>query len=708
MSCPQVNSTSRPDSASPEAWYGPGRCGSLRGYSEAFGNRTGAQRWRDGLDDELVERPGRRPRLRATKGNRIRVRGDAVLPEWSLSPGKTVAAFCGEAAACPIPEWVRQGGDAARKLWLSGQRVLTLDRTFQQSPRVPGPTTAAYFRQLEERHGEEIRALGFSPKRTALLRLRERDEKGVCYDDRIFKSGRKAKVYDERLIRKVKEVHLHPNKFYGSDARDEQERLAAKLGVEPIPYWKVCEIIAEIPRATSALKRHGEAVFKAKFLPKVTVDYGEVPAGDWICLDGRVMDNLVTRTLPGGEKKLVRLSVCAISDMRTPYMELVVSPTENSNAILRGLREWSWRHGLPRKITTDWGKAYMRALLQMIDDLGGAMGIEHVQPKPREPWAKPIESRFRWLKKFNDRLYGGFWGGTPDERSHLAKERAARKDYDFFPSEEMYVSNLQAALETVNSWPRERLNNHSARTMFEQNRGEVRRQSWDALDLAFRPKDGPFKVGQNGLRYKNVLYELDAEDLVQCQGRELYVRPDIDLVGSIAICDAKGRVLGEGIQERLMRAGVRDEDYRRAMAKKARFRKRAKEYAEGIVDFLAETTTTQLLQERREFARAKEAEAKRGLPAPQPEVTIANPQLEEAAQRIGKQRSRRRIAAVAKGAGRTEAPRVNGFERLAARQDDTQRIVPTVCSWEDQGSVPSEHDPEQDATDVFERLSSAS
>lgn len=677
--------------ASPHAWYRPGRHGSVRGYGDAFANRTAAQAWRDALPREQVGRG------QCRRG--IPVRGDAVLPS-----GQTVAGFCSAVRVGPPPAWVTDGGDRARDLWLAGQRVLALDRAFHLAHPELSCTTDRYFVAFTRVHGAEIAALAggaFSSKRSAMLELRKRDAARAPYDRRHIASGRRAREFDPRLTERVKDVYLHPNKFHAADAHAEQARLAAELGVEALPLWRVEQIVTEIPAAVKARRRHGRGLFEAKFVPKATLDYSDVPAGDWLCLDGRVIDAEVARVLPDGSRKAVRPVVAATMDMRSTLLRLVPGRTENNVLILRGLREWEAEFGRALIVTSDWGKAYLRALKHLLDDLG----IEHRQPPVKWPWAKRIESVFRVLKKHHDRWYRTFWGGSPAERSHVAA-RLVAKHLEQLPTEDEFYANLQVAVETINNTPRRALGGLSPQAVFDQNRGEIRRSTEGARNIAYRPTDGPLIVRQNGVRYNGVLYELEPEDLVALQGREVKIKPDIDLVGQIIVCDLKGKPICEAVEQRLLRAGVRDEARRDQMQRKARFRRRVKEYR-AATDFLRETTTSQLLEAQRDFSAAQAAEERDRLPEPpEPDVKLVSADLECDAKRIERQRSRRKIAGAVKGAGHTDVP--SGFDRLADRLDAArQQIVPTACSWDAPRAddVP-DAEPGQDARDdPFERLS---
>lgn len=194
-------------------------------------------------------------------------------------------------------------------------------------------TTPAFQEELDRRIGALAREYKLGTDARARRRLLKHIEAGEPTDGRI-RSGRRAKEYDPRLWAEVDEKYLHPNKFTAVDACDEQKRLAKVLGVEAIPDWKVKAHIRGLAYGVKVKTREGPRPFEMKCTPKAMIDYSNVPAGSWLCLDGRCADVQVRVPDGRGGWKATRPVVNGVMDLRSTLMRANVCATENSSGIL--------------------------------------------------------------------------------------------------------------------------------------------------------------------------------------------------------------------------------------------------------------------------------------------------------------------------------------------------------------------------------------
>ena len=317
------------------------------------------------------------------------------------------------------------------------------------------------------------------------------------------------------------------------------------------------------------------------------------------------------------------------------------------------------------------------------------------------PWAKKIESIWRLLKKHCDRWFESFWGGRPTERPETAEELVKYHVEDLLPMGEIRELVL-TAVETYNATPRRALGGLSPNMMFERYRGTVRRVDPDVFDTYFTVAEGPRRVGRDGLRYRNMLYELEAADLVKLQGRDVWVLPRLDDAGLVALCDKDERLLCYAAEQRLIRAGTKDEHVRAMFAKKARVRRLAKQYL-AERDFLLDTTTGQILRQQRDFAKSREAELRKQAPAAvAPDVQVVRPDLADQAGRMKKKLSPfKRLAENAGAPGDGIAPparttRRAAFARLADNGIDVSAERRAKVDWSQQaGGVMDDAQTEQ-------------
>jgi len=260
-----------------------------------------------------------------------------------------------------IPAELKRTGRSTRlrDLWL--RELLVWHEEFQREHPNLRPTTRAYERAFMAVYGVLVRGRKLPVRWRAVARARERLANGEPLDRRFQKSGSKRKEYDPRLADRVREIILHQNRFSATDALEEEQRLAAELRVAPMTRWAVRKIIDELPAAAKAAGRNKSREFEAYYVPSVRIDYTDLPAGNWVCLDGRVADVEVRTPDGGGGWRAVRPVVLSILDMRSTKLSVEVRQTENYIGILAGLKTWVREYGLPEHMTIDNGRAYQKA-----------------------------------------------------------------------------------------------------------------------------------------------------------------------------------------------------------------------------------------------------------------------------------------------------------------------------------------------------------
>ncbi|MGE0481833.1 MAG: Mu transposase C-terminal domain-containing protein [Phycisphaerae bacterium] len=618
---------------------------------------------------------------RDKRGGAWVVRGDALIVDRH-GEELQVATLAQRLRAIATPAAVLAGRDSSRQRHAQLAELLSRDRAFRQQHPQLAPFSQGYFDALARVHGEWAREHALPMSRSKIIELRGKAARGEPLDGRI-RSGRKRVEIDARLVERVRGVYLHPNRFGGADAFHEQERLAAELGIAPLSQYHVRSIIAEIPRAVRVLEREGPRAFEMRCVPKDRIDYTHVPAGAWYSCDARVADVRIADPAAEGGYRRGRAVVVGFCCARSGRLIVGVALSEDGNAYLRVLRDLVAECGAPSDITYDNGKALKRAFgsprgtwLQRVrfgdGRLGGVLhelAIRGHVSTPYAPWAKKIEAIWRFIKQKIDRLFPGFWGGCPAERSHVAA--ALDRDHpELLPTFDEFSRAVRTGVEVYNSTPRRALGGLTPNLVFEQQRGTIRRVDLHVLALACRPLDGPRKVGRDHVTYRGLRYELDAGDAVKLQGREVYIRPDIDRVGEIVLADANGRNLCSALHKALVRADATPEALAAASAKKSRFR-RAVKAAVPARNYLQNETPQQVLEAQREFRKSREAAQCKALPTPAaPAVALVRPDLVEPAKKVTAQADRQRRAA--KGAA-PAAVAFDGFAVLAEQEEIVRR-----------------------------------
>ncbi|MFH1749108.1 MAG: Mu transposase C-terminal domain-containing protein [Planctomycetota bacterium] len=613
------------------------------------------QRWVKALPEQLK---------RLTDGG-WQVRGDAILPS-----GETVQRFCQAAPLGGVPEDMKRGGELVKRKWLNEREVLRIDKQFQQSCR-HGPSAVAYFDKLERVHGNRIRELGRSPKRSAMLELRDRHGRGEPGDKRPGRSGRKRLPIDDRVRAAYADLALHKNNFSHAEAYRYARDVAAELGVSiPSKATMKLDFKRWYPQPAVELAKRPRA-FEAKCLPKMERAYTEIAPQEWLSLDGHVL-NLRCQA-PDAHKsgKSIRPVLTGVLDIRTRmFVGSDIRGTENSNGILAGLKRAYQEYGCARHFYADNGEAYKASLGHRvrpklyddprIGDLCRETGAERHSAIPYQGWAKMIESHWRFVVERFERYFTSWWGNRIDTRP----EDAAK----------LPVWDMPTLDEVRDAW-REFLKAHHAEPQYgdgmyglspqlamEQFRSEIRRVDGDVLDFICTRAVGYRKIGRDGVRHNGVLYGQYDEDVFKLQGQKVVVKVDPADAGYVWLYDERTGDVYRAHNRRL--DGSSQEDVREAAKLRAKLRRLAKEYRPNR-DFLLETTTGQIMRKRAERAEARQAAARAALPAPaEPSVTIVRGDLAQPVKRAQRQKIRRAGAGRTAVAG-TSNERRDPFKKLA-------------------------------------------
>ncbi len=651
--------------ASPYGWVGVRRFGRFFGHGKAARKRRLA--WVEQLPDSQ--------KGKADDGA-WQVGGDAVLPD-----GMTVMEFTNTMPLGRLPEEVRRGTDKQRAKYLDAQQVRRLDSQFQRAHPNLAPTTAAYFDKFAEAHGAEVRGLGHSPKRSAMLGYR-RDWGRNELTDKRGRSGRKPLPEpDARVCDAYVAVAMHPNFDSYAEAWRHARDVADEFGVpmRSKSWWRRWFQSKYPAWAVQAAKRPRK--FESDHLPKIHRTYTEIDPLEWISLDGHVLNIMVQAADAAQTGRKCRPVLTGVLDIRTRlFVGSDIRATENSDGILAGLMQMHQNYGCARHYYADNGKAYKasvgaRIRRKLLDDpriggLAAQTGAERHNAIPYHGWAKMIESHWRFVVERFERYFPSWWSNCIDARP----EDAAKLRVDQCPTLDEVRAAWTEFLKAHHAEPQhgDGMYGLSPNLALEQFRTEVRKLDPDVLEFLCcrtetRRKDRLRKVGRDGVRYAGILYGHFDEQVWRLQGRRVLLRIHPADASFVWVCDQAGVPLCKAHNRQL--TGATREEVREAARTCARMKRIAKQYAPAR-DFLLDTTTTQVMQRRAVHAQRREAACRAELPEPvEPAVTLVRPDLVGAVQEVN--RTGRR-AALKRAVERPTKRARSGFERLAerARQDE--------------------------------------
>jgi len=422
-------------------------------------------------------------------------------------------------------------------------------------------------------------------------------------------------------------------------------------------------IRADIPIPALIRFRRGERAAEAACTPKIARDIEALAAGECWALDGRTLDCWCRVSDARREWRRMRATVTGVLDVRSRCLRVDLRATECADGILAGiqgaLRDW----GAPREVICDNGEGYKAALghrhgsprqralrYARIGSVFAALGGVTVHNAiVRHPWAKPIESIWNKVKRDFDAWFWHYWGGSPAERPE-GRDAEIRRRIEDLPTE----AELRALLD---QWVREvyeRTEQSGAGTrglppiiVMEQYRGTIRHVDESVIRAVCCRREGPVKVGRDGVRWRGFLFGQTQEEVYRLQGQRVWLLIDPERLDTIGLADLSERpILGADGQPLLATnrqlSGATQEQLAEAMRHKARCRRIASGYAPAQ-DYLRETSAAQVLQAKARHAAAdlaalRERLAADGLPPPaEPPMTILRPDLSGA---LGRQRLR--------------------------------------------------------------------
>lgn len=656
-------------SFNPQGWFPP------RQYRYAFRGDTKAQkqsvwRWRNDLPDEQKD----------LRGKHWWVRGDAVLPQSSRAGGMTLAEFVERLYCRPVPDAVKRGDDKQRRSEANGREVLRLDLQFKSETHLKR-STPAYFREFERVYGSQVRALGFSPKRSAMLKLRRRAAQGEPLSGK-FKCGRQRDdgLFDAEILEWCIALDSHGSKFKVTGAYSIYERGKARAWKEG-KVWRgspgtfARRLKEATPEPIRRAGRDGQWPAEACTIPKVHRDRTQYMAGEVVSLDGRKADQFVRVPRRGGGWRLIRPIDICFFDLRTgKLLARHCTEYESADATLAALYRLVSDNGAPARIETDNGKGFVAALTTSkawraedraaVEGTASLLGIEMHRARPKEPWVKIAESCYAATKE-TDRQAPFFVGGSPSEKPEDVGLRARCQLHEV-PTFEQYRAQRERDYALYNSTPREALDGLTPNIVFEQCRSEIRRIDPGVLEFVCTRPAGSRKIGRDGVTYRNIIYGAHDEEVWRLQGRRVWLRTGPD-ASFIWLCNSDGKPLAIATKGQL--SGATAEDLKRAERHKAKLRKITREYLKGR-DFILGTKVGQVREVMAEHRAAEEAELRKRLPEPPtPAVRIAGADLVEPVKRVKRDANRRAFKHAATGrAGTALEPASKhtqtGFDRL--------------------------------------------
>jgi len=688
--------------ASRFGWFGPSD------LLAAFDTRRAFERWRAELPDELVIRDGE-PQC---------IRGDVELPASSSAEGMTVAVFVQARSMFKPPDGWRGYCEQQRRDWcLAVQRELRF-RELLDTHGLSRSSPVAY-EQFVAVHGDWLRDRNLKATRSVMYewlnRLVERAE--------VPRRGRPKGA--GRVEWDLRAEHLVDQFFYHTAGRpvDIYRAVRAYARAEHFPppsERMVRERIAAIPKGAKVLARKGERALDA-IAPKGRRPRKSVRG--WWSADCRTEDAFYARIMAGGELRPGRPTCSGIYvPFCNGWADLRFGTTENGDLINASIAAAARSDGgLARVLQTDNG-SYYKTLAD--EERTGAFlrmfGVKVTLAPPYEGYAKPIESAWNRMKNELDRFVRSFCGGSIPER-HEDADPWAKANVHLLPTLNDLNGWARLFLETENATRSGVLGGLSPNLFAELHAPDRLVVDPDVIDIYLTPgitrggKPVSRVVGVDGVSIDNVLYLPEPTELAKLQGRRVWIRPDLELADRVVLCEQDGTAICHAYADK--RAGATNEHRREARRRREQYKRTIRKYIPARDDSLL-NDTARILKVKRDYALAQERKLRAELGIEdQRGVRIVRPDLVESAKRL-KSRERPRgttgevqagppagtAGGAQSGAAATDRDCVDGFARLAQRQEDAERAVAQTCSWAD---YPPESDdvPAQEAgRDVFDRL----
>jgi len=342
----------------------------------------------------------------------------------------------------------------------------------------------------------------------------------------------------------------------------------------------------EINNPQLILAREGHQAFRAQCIPKRPRDYTGDPAGSFWSADEMDFDFDARFRDASGNWKRCRPRLTAFLDVRSRmFVGWHIDHRANSDTIVAAFKRGARDYRIPKRIQCDNGKDYKAVAggrrkkwdyfnTDHVRGVWDRIGVETKWATPRTPWAKIIESNFRWVhEEFDKVFYPDFYRGKDTQSKPegvnniplmaLPTLDQVREDfaewliwYHDQPHEGNGIGGLtpnQAFVEFADPEPNEKID------------GEL-------LDhLCARPASNkPVVVRRDGVCFNGVMYGTGLDKLIRLQGQKVKLLIHPDRADFVDVCDLDGRMLCRAYEPRLLGADQQDHRMRKAAEKRAR------------------------------------------------------------------------------------------------------------------------------------------
>lgn len=692
--------------APPPGWFELGALRDCFPATTAAAASRAAQRWASGLAAHQRQRIGRTHLVAAA----------ARLPD-----GTTVEA----ALRCPVdrhgpalPPGHEHWTQADRHRFSANLALIAAWDEIRSRPTVRSDADALALLAVEQRAAAQAANIRLS--RTSFWRLRRRmDSRSPDFDGGIDRrgrgTGRVAELSPDAWERFL-DLTLTENRIALAKAWQVVAAEAPEFGWTWPSLRVVRSRFEQLPTAAKIRGRRGAWQAEADCVPKVERSVDEIAAGAWWCLDGRISDVMIRVPDARREWRRARAVLTGVLDVRSRSLVLDVRSSESADGILAGIAAALHAWGAPEHVIADNGEAYKAAVGSRrgsvrqrtifadarIGSVFALVGAEVHASIPYHSWAKPIESIWRKLKDDFDRWFWSYWGGSADDRPSDA-EQQTRCLIDQLPTLDEYRAALDSwlAIYHAQTSSGRGMRGLSPSDVMAHYRAALRRVDPELVRFAASRSVGPVRVGRDGIRHNNLLYRLDASDLIPLQGRDVWLRIDPDDATALTVCAADGEHCGAPLCIARTRglADATTEDLRDALREQQRARRIIAEYARAR-DTQLTPTPVQVLKARKRRVEAEQVERRKSLPTPaDPPVRIVRPDLTAAVRRLSQGR---KVAKSQSSDLPTCRPAdsdcgmgfqpVSPFELLADAPDDARRSIPATLDWAQLYEQEDEHD----------------
>lgn len=308
--------------------------------------------------------------------------------------------------------------------------------------------------------------------------------------------------------------------------------------------------------------RYGKKAFEDKCLPWLRRMYDDIESNDVWSSDYHTLDVFVRDDVTG---KVFRPHAAVWIDIRSrKVLSVVLAENSNSDGVILAFRKAVSNCGLPDKVYLDNGREFL------VHDFGGRgkrktdpnadygltilerCGVEMHNATVKNAKAKIIERIFRDVKNDFSKLCTTFCGGRPEERPERLDSKFlgdARK----VPLLSEVRRRLELYFEGIH-------NEHASKAMgmggkcpnevYQEHLVRKRVATEDQLNLMLLRTTRLQQVGRNGvqLKFGEIVLDYYNEELVHIwQKQKVYVRYDIEHLGSVRVYDNQDRYICKGV-----------------------------------------------------------------------------------------------------------------------------------------------------------------